>query len=111
MRLSDIEVVETVGAITVTELRVWVREGWITPQVEDSQPVFDKIDVARIRLVCQLRDELDVGDDAVPVILSLMDQLYGLRRELKWLAHAIGEQPDTVREQVRDAYRAQMRGS
>lgn len=111
MKLSDMQVVETVGTISVAELRMWVREGWITPQVQDSKPFFDEIDVARIRLVCQLKDELDVSEEAVPVILSLMDQLYGLRRELKSLAHAIGEQPEDVRQRIRDAYRARMRRS
>ncbi len=31
---------------------------------------------------------MNVNDDAVPIILALLDQLYGLRRELRTIATA-----------------------
>lgn len=105
MRWTETEVVAEVTEITLRRLRLWVRNGWVIPAAGDEGPRFDALDIARIRLVCQLKDEMNVNDDAVPVVLSLLDQVYGMRRELKTLAQAIDQQPDTVRDQVREAYR------
>jgi chaperone modulatory protein CbpM len=102
MSLKEREVVERLGTLTLTELRLWVSEGWVTPQADRS---FAEIDVARIRLVCQLRQDLELSEDAVPVVLSLLDQLHGLRNELRHLAQALEKQPEEVRRKVASAYR------
>lgn len=110
MRLTEAQVVEIVGTLSVKDLRLWIREGWISPAGGDAGPVFDETDLARIRLVCELRDDLALNQEAVPVVLSLVDQLYGLRRELKALAQAIDRQPEDVRARIRDLYRSLTRG-
>ncbi len=69
-------------------------------------PVFDDVDVARIQLVRQLRDDLGLDAEAIPVVLSLVDQLYGVRRELRALARAVDQQDPAVAGRIRDAYRA-----
>lgn len=106
MRLTEQEVIATVQQISLRRLRLWVRNGWIAPAVGAEGPTFDEADVARIRLVCQLKDDLNLNEDAIPVVLSLMDQLYGLRRELKTLVRAIDSQPHGVRNRIRSAYNA-----
>jgi chaperone modulatory protein CbpM len=44
--------------------------------------------VARARLIVELRDTAEVNDAAMPVVLSLLDQLYDLRRQLRRLHRA-----------------------
>jgi chaperone modulatory protein CbpM len=39
----------------------------------------------------ELRESLDINDDAMPVVLSLLDQLYDLRRRFHALGEAIAE--------------------
>jgi len=107
MNLKEREVVERLGTLTLTELRLWVSEGWVTPQADRG---FAEIDVARIRLVCQLRQDMNLNEDAVPVVLSLLDQLHGLRSELRHLAKALEEQPEDVRRRVASAYRKRALG-
>lgn len=108
MMLSESEVVATVGGrISVRRLRAWVREGWVRP---GSDWGFDDVDVARIRLVCQLRDSLDVDDEVIPMVLSLLDQVYSLRRELKSLTRAVEAQPRDVRQAIAEALRT-LRGA
>ena len=97
---SETQVVALVEELTVEHLRIWVREGWIAPRLERKTPVYDEIDVARIRLVCELKHEMAVNDEALPVILKLVDQVYGLRRELRVLGRAIEQQPKSVRERI-----------
>jgi len=49
---------------------------------------------------------MNVNEDAVPVVLSLLDQIYGLRREMRVMMEAICEQPKHVQMRIRDAYLA-----
>ncbi len=103
MRLAEREVVAAVRRLHLRELRLWVREGWVKPAEADDGPVFDEIDVARIRLICDLRKDLSLSSDAVPTVLSLLDQIHGLRRELRALADAVDRQPADIRKAVLDA--------
>ena len=105
MRHSEKEVVAKVESVTLRRLRLWVRRGWVSPATGERGAHFDELDVARIRLLCELKDEMKVNDEAMPVVLSLLDQLYGLRREMKVLSQAIDRQPEAVRLKVREAYR------
>ena len=100
MKLRESELVATVDTVSVTELRVWVREGWVRPADDEAGPVFDEADVARVRLVCDLRDRLEIEEATIPVILSLVDQVHGLRRELRALADAVAQQPESVRRKI-----------
>ena len=104
MRLTERDVVMTVRRLRLRELRAWVRHGWIRPAQQDEGPVFDEQDVARIRLICDLRREMSLPTDAVPTILSLIDQVHGLRRELQCLAQAIDDLPAEYQRAVRSAY-------
>ncbi len=104
MKLSEKDVVLRVDAVTLRRLRLWVGKGWIAPVTGEGGPVFDATDVARVRLLCELRDELKIAEDVVPVVLSLMDQVFSLRREMKALARAVDEQPHEVRRRIREAH-------
>ena len=105
MSLSEREVVETVREISVRRLRTWVRRGWVRPARRGREHAFSDLDVARIRLVCQLKHELSIGEEAIPVVLSLLDQLYGVRRDLRNLARAVDAMPEDVRRQVSEEFR------
>ncbi|WP_457811577.1 chaperone modulator CbpM [Sinorhizobium meliloti] len=103
MKLTERQVLEQFDIVTRKQLRQWVHSGWIVPAQGERGPSFDDVDVARIRLVCELRRDMNVNDDAVPIILALLDQLYGLRRELRTIATALLEQPDEVRQHLKQA--------
>jgi chaperone modulatory protein CbpM len=108
--LDERQVVASVRRVTLRELRLWVSMGWVRPSTGETGHVFDDLDVARIRLVCDLRKEMSLPADAVPVILSLLDQIHGLRRELRGLADAVDAQPDDTRHAIVAAYRSQISG-
>lgn len=108
--LNERDVVARVARIELRELRTWVREGWVRPAEGESGPVFDDLDVARIRLVCDLRKEMALPTDSIPVVLSLLDQVHGLRRELRALADAVDAQPDATRMAIIDSYREILAG-
>jgi chaperone modulatory protein CbpM len=82
------------------EITSWVERGWVQPEQDGSRLVFQEIDVARVRLIRDLRRELALGEEAVPVVLSLMDQLYELRGQLRSVLHGLEAQPPDVRASV-----------
>jgi chaperone modulatory protein CbpM len=84
------------------EITAWVARGWVVPDRDGAGAwVFADIDVARIRLIRDLRRDLDVSEDAVPLVLSLLDQLYSLRAAVRALSRAIEAQPEPVRDSLR----------
>ena len=61
-------------------LTAWIEEEWLVPR--DAEPEFGEVDVARAELIRDLKEDLGVNDAGVGVILSLVDQVHGLRRTL-----------------------------
>ena len=82
------------------ELTVWIERGWVVPESADSGWVFQDIDIARVRLIHDLRRRMDVNDDAIPLILSLLDQIHDLRGQLRAVLQAVGKQPEAVRRAI-----------
>ena len=81
-------------------LEGWVAAGWLTPNAEEGMQQFSEIDVARARLIQDLRRDIGVNDEGVGVILDLIDQLHGLRRTLGHLLTALQAQPQELRERL-----------
>jgi chaperone modulatory protein CbpM len=99
-------VIRLVGDVQAEELRRWIDERWVRPEGEAQTYVFHEVDVARVRLIRELRYDLAIDDEAIPVVLRLLDQVYALRRRLRAAREAIEAQPDEVRQ----ALRAQLGG-
>ena len=53
-----------------------LRARWVRP-AHPTETGLDELDLARLRLIATLQEDLGVNDAAVPVILHLLDQLYG----------------------------------
>jgi chaperone modulatory protein CbpM len=82
--------------LTQVELVNWVERGWVVPDTADTGLVFHEIDVARVRLIRDLRRDMDVGEEAVPLVLSLLDQVYELRSRMKSVLRVLETQPQDV---------------
>lgn len=96
----ETDVIGLVQGLSRRRLRQWVEMGWVLPALGEAGPSFSDIDVARARLILHLQRDMKISSDAVPLVLSLMDQVYGLRRELRRLARAVEAQPDTVKREI-----------
>lgn len=77
-------------------LKAWVAEAWIAPAQSSGEPEFSETDLARARLILELRRDMGVNDPGVGVILHLLDQLHGLRRAMKDLLDAAHQQRPTA---------------
>ena len=104
MSIDEQTVVARVERVTTRELRLWVRQGWVRPAESAAGPVFDELDVARVRLLCDLKKEMSLSTDTIPVVLTLIDRLNQTRRELRALTRALEAQPDDIRQLVVTAF-------
>ena len=96
--IDEQSVVVEVRGLTVTRLQGWVKRGWVRPCLGEGGPVYSELDIARCELVRQLRDDMDLDRDTLSLVLSLTDQVYGLRRELRRTLKAIETLPEEHRK-------------
>jgi chaperone modulatory protein CbpM len=94
------EVVAAFETLDATELQHWIEEHWILPAREGETYVFSEVDVARVTLIQEMRSDLGVGAEAIPLVLSLLDQAYAMREQVRALTRAIEAQPDETRKAI-----------
>jgi chaperone modulatory protein CbpM len=75
----------TCSGLQMQTLEFWLEQRWLIPQETSAGMTFSDMDVARARLIQDLRTDFGVNDEGVDVILHLVDQLHGLRRALAQL--------------------------
>ena len=98
--LSEQGLVTRVQHLTVTRLRVWIKQGLVKPADQTAQS-FSEADLARAALICNLEDQLGFSEEDVPVLLNLIDQIHGLRSEMLCLLGALDDLPPDVRTTVK----------
>ena len=74
-------------------VQVWIEEGWLLPQRDQAGFAFSELDVARARLIRDLKDGIGVNDEGIGIVLDLIDQVHGLRSVLRELLHARAGRP------------------
>ncbi len=75
--------------LTVMHVERWVARGLLRPTGGADAWSFEQIDVARVRLLAELEDDVGFDDEAVETIVGLVDQVHTLRGQLDLLARAI----------------------
>jgi len=91
MKISKQEFL-TVAGLKQEMLNVWLEEQWLIPSGLSVEMSFSDIDVARAQFIRELREDLGVNDEAVGIILNLLDQIHGMRRTLIELQHTVRNQ-------------------
>lgn len=90
--------------LDVTEVTMWVERHWVQPDFgEGGEWEFREIDVARVRLIRELTHDLAVEEETMPLVLSLLDQIYELRCTFKEMLKAVEGQPPEVRSSLLEA--------
>ena len=64
-------------------LEVWIEEEWLLPGRTADELVFSEMDLARAKLIRDLKHDMGVNDEGVGVILNLA-------RSNSWLAKGHG---------------------
>jgi chaperone modulatory protein CbpM len=103
------ELVRRFAGLDAAELARWIEQRWVLPEHPaengpDGEPLqFREVDVARVELILHVRREFAVDDDAMALLLGLLDQVYSLRRQMRRLCDAIERQPADIRDAIRHA--------
>jgi len=91
--------------LEIIELRHWIDQRWVQPEPADGETwIFHAVDLARVHLIYDLRREFDTPEETVPMLLSLLDQVYDLRRTMKTLVNAVRTQPPEVQTAILAAF-------
>jgi chaperone modulatory protein CbpM len=90
-----------IGGLDATVLERWIEARWVLPERVADGYVFHEIDVARVYLIVELTQEMMIDEEAMPVVLGLLDQVYALRKRLNSLAEAIESLPPDSRALLR----------
>ena len=85
------------------EILRWVENRWVIPDVVGERLVFHQVDIARVELIRQCRHDLAVNEEAMTVVLGLLDQVYDLRRQLRRLCDAVATLSPEAQEAIRRA--------
>jgi chaperone modulatory protein CbpM len=91
-------------------LDAWVEVGWLLPGYDAQALSFSEIDLARACLIRDLQQDLGVNDEAVDVILDLIDQIHGLRRGLRDVLLSIRDESYDTQQRIVAAARVNASG-
>lgn len=102
--LTEDEVLAAIPRLTRTRLVVFIETKMVIPVRQETEGpsahVFRQIDFARLRLLCDLADDLDLDNDALSVVVTLIDQLHATRADLLAIARAVEAEPPDVRARI-----------
>jgi chaperone modulatory protein CbpM len=85
------------------DLTRWIENRWVLPERREETWIFHEVDIARVELILEIRHEFAIDEDALPLVLGLLDQVYDLRRQLRRICDALAVQPAEVQAAVRRA--------
>ena len=63
-------------------IRTWITWEWVSPLAPEA---LDQEDIARLRLIHELQADFGANEEAIPLILHLVDQLCHARELLRRL--------------------------
>lgn len=86
----------------------WIAAGWLMPHAQSESDYLTELDLARAHLIRDLC-ELGANDEAIPIILDLVDHVHTLRRTVEDLVTGIHRQPEDLRKTFLTAW-AEQRG-
>lgn len=81
---------QTQARLEMQVLDAWIEAGWLRPRGGRQHREFSDIDLARARLIGDLQSDLGLNDEAIPIVLDLIDQIHGLRRLVRHLVERRG---------------------
>ena len=93
------DLLATIPSLQRSDLEGWIRDELVIAE-RDAGLSFSDMECARIRLICTLTYELEIDSGALPVVLSLLDQLYDTRRRLMSLTRAVTLQDKTIQAAI-----------
>jgi MerR family transcriptional regulator/heat shock protein HspR len=86
-------------------LRMYEREGFVTPRRANRQRLYSEEDVERLGMIIRLTREMGVNKAGVDIILRMRERIEGLQREmLKMMDHLENDFRSEFEKRMRDFF-------
>lgn len=102
---SEAEVIAEIGDLTGARLVSFVSARIVQPVQGEQGNMYREADLARLQLLCDLSDTYDMREDALGMVMSLVDQLNSMRGDMRALMQAVAAEPDEVRTRIHTVIR------
>ncbi|WP_347265604.1 hypothetical protein [Paracoccus sp. (in: a-proteobacteria)] len=99
------ETLLAVEGLTEAQLERHILAGVVLPVQSEQGPLFRELDLARLGLMVDLAEGYQLEEDALALVLSLVDQLHGLRGDLRAILDAVAREPAETRLRLKAAIR------
>ncbi|WP_158965369.1 hypothetical protein [Chachezhania sediminis] len=108
--LTEEDVLEAVAPLTRVQLTRFVEAEVVAPMEGATGRVYRRLDVVRMELLCELTETYALEPDALAMVMGLVDQLHGVRAELKAVLSALEAEDDATRARVVELLKAARAG-
>ncbi|WP_017999438.1 hypothetical protein [Paracoccus sp. N5] len=99
------ETLALVDDLGAEQLERYIRAGVVAPVQSAQGPLFRDLDLARLSLVVDLAEGYHLDEEALAMVLSLVDQLHGLRGDMRAMLDAVAREPVETRLRLKAAIR------
>lgn len=99
------EILAVVPDLDAAQLDRYLLAGVVIPVQSEKGPLFRELDLARLQLVVDLAEGYHLDEEALGMVLSLVDQLHGLRGDMRAMLDAVAREPAETRARLKTAIR------
>ena len=97
---TEDDTVAAIAWLTHSRLDMLVSAALVAPLQTDAGRLYRPVDLARLALLCDLAEQFDLTEDALAIVMSLVDALHTARFNLHCVAAALAAEPAKVQERV-----------
>ena len=96
------ETLSVVEDLDAEQLQRYIRAGVVVPVQSSTGPLFRELDLARLSLVVDLSEGYHLDEEALALVMSLVDQLHGLRGDMRAILDAVAREPAETRVRLKN---------
>lgn len=97
---SEDDAIAAIALLTRQRLDVFVSAALVAPLQTEAGRIYRPVDLARLELLCDLTEQFDLNEDALEVVISLIDALHEAQFSLHRVARALEVESIDVRQRV-----------
>ena len=98
--ISQEDLIAAVDELSDDQLEAYVASGLIEPIESEDGPLFEPQDANRLTLLCFLQTMFLLDNEALKMVVSLIDQLHMVRTELSATLEMIDNEAPEVRDRM-----------
>jgi chaperone modulatory protein CbpM len=98
--LTEDDAITAITWLTRQRLDVFISANLVAPVQTATGRAYGPVDLARLELLCELAEQFDLTEDALGIVISLIDALHAARFDLHRVVEALEAEPPDVRRRV-----------